>query len=503
MHAALDSRDDLHGQETDLEIIGVFLPHVKTRNFVDVGAEKGGFARALLRMGFDRGVLCEPLPAHLETLGRRFAGSPVAILPYAIDREDGTGCLHVASDAAGNDLDYFHSLNRVPDHDYFRHGRSLEVCRRSLGSLLASREIEAEIGLLKIDTEGNDLRVLEGLGPLRPELVMCEFVPPSVYPRWPLSFAEKLVAEAKNLGYRHHVAIQRTHGVGGECIRLAPVGFTADDWGNLLFMRDDVFAAAEADLRGWVRGRADRFHGNPPIPVHHDPRYGVAFADWIRRQMAGFSRAAEQAVAIDVGAHEGQFFRPLLDANLVSRVVLFEPHPLNAATLRERFTPPRAVVEEVAVGAFTGTAAFLFGDDTATGSVLPPTGPTPAATRSWIVPMTSLDDYADRHGLLECVNALKIDTQGADLDVLRGAERLLRESRPIVVAELIFAPLYERQADPTAIMSWLAERGYRLAGFFDEHFGREGWLAWTDACFLPTARLTEDRPPFILRGSRD
>ena len=40
--------------------------------------------------------------------------------------------------------------------------------------------------------------------------------------------------------------------------------------------------------------------------------------------------------------------------------------------------------------------------------------------------------------------------------------------------ELIFASLYEHQADPSTIMSWLAERGYGLAGFFDEHFSREG-----------------------------
>lgn len=500
MHAATDSPDDLHGQETDLAIIRVFLPHMEMRNFVDVGAEKGVFARALLRMGFDRGVLCEPLPAHLENLSRRFAGLTATILPYAIDREDSTSHLHVASDAQGNDLDYFHSLNRVPDHQYFRHGRSVDVRCRSLESLLASREIESEIGLLKIDTEGNDLRVLQGLGPLRPELVMCEFVPPSVYPRWPLSFAENLIAEARNLGYRHFAAIQRTHGVGGEAVRLDPSGFTADDWGNLLFMRDDVFAAAEADLRQWVRGRADRFRGDGPIPVHHNPRYGVAFAGWIQRQLQGFARASDRSVAIDVGAHEGKFFQPLLEANLVSRVVLFEPHPLNAAQLRERFAPPRAVVEEIAVADFTGTAEFLFGDDTATGSVLPPTGPTPAATQSRIVPTISLDDYAARHGLLESVNALKIDTQGTDLDVLQGAERLLRESQPVLVVELIFASLYEHQAAPSTIMSWMAERGYRLAGFFDEHFSREGWLAWTDACFLPTARLTDDSPPFALRG---
>lgn len=499
----VDSGDDLLGQGTDLTIISVLLPFLTIRRFVDVGAEKGGFANSLVRMGFERGVLCEPLPAHLEHLGRRFEGSPTTILPYAIDREDRTTSLHVACDAAGRDLDYFHSLNRVPDHDFFRHGRSLEVRCRSLESLLASGEIDADIGLLKIDTEGNDLRVLQGLGPLRPELVMCEFVPPAVYPAWPLSFAENLMPEMRGLGYRHLVAIQRTHGDGAERVRLDPAGFTANDWGNLLFIRDDVYAAAGAALRAWVHGRTDRFHGDMPIPVHHDPRYGVAFADWLRQQLLGFSRTPDRSVAIDVGAHEGKFFQPLLQANLVSRVVLFDPHPGNAARLRERSPDPRVVVEEIAVAASTGSAEFRFGDDTATGSVLEPTGATPVATQARIVPTTSLDDYATRHGLVERVNVLKIDTQGTDLAVLHGAETLLRDSRPVVVVELIFAPLYEHQADPAAIMSWLAGRGYRLAGFFDEHFSREGWLAWTDACFVPVARLPEYHPPFLLRASRD
>jgi FkbM family methyltransferase len=498
----VDPADDLHGQDTDLTIIGVLLPHLTMRRFIDVGAEKGGFANLLFRMGFERGVLCEPLPSHLEHLDRRFEGSHATILPYAIDREDRTARFHVACDAAGNDLDYFHSLNRVPDHDYFRHGRSLEVRCRSLESLLASGEIDADIGLLKIDTEGNDLRVLQGLGPIRPELVMCEFVPPAVYPDWPLSFAENLVPEMRRLGYHRLVAIQRTHGGGAECVRLAPSGFTANDWGNLLFIRDDVYAAAAADLRGWVHGRTDRFHGDVPIPVHHDRHYGAAFADWLLRQMQGFSRTPDRAVAIDVGAHEGTFFQPLLRANLVSRVVLFEPHPGNAAGLRERSSAPRVTVEELAVAASTGSAEFRFGDDTATGSVLQPIGPTPVATLARIVPTTSLDDYAARHDLFERVNVLKIDTQGTDLAVLHGAEVLLRESRPIVIVELIFTPLYEHQADPAEIISWLAGRGYRLAGFFDEHFSREGWLAWTDACFVPIARLSEYRPPFVLRGSR-
>ena len=503
MHSSCDCSADLHGQDTDLWIVGVLFPHLKARSFIDVGAEKGGFAKELFRMGFERGVLCEPLPSHVQELGRRFAGADAAILPCAIDREDRTASFHVACDASGNELDYFHSLNRVPDHDYFRHGRRLEARCRSLESLLASGEIPSDIGLLKIDTEGNDLRVLQGLGSVRPELIMCEFVPPAVYPHWPLSFAENLIPEASRLGYRHVVAIQRTHGIAGEWVRIDPDGFTANDWGNLLLIREDVFTVAAPNLQARIRGRADRFHGEQPIPVRYDPRYGAALADWLRQQVEGFSRPAERSVAIDVGAHEGTVLQPLLHANLVSRLVLFEPQPANAARLRQRFADPRVTVEEVAVAATTGSAEFLFGEDTATGSILQPAGPTPAATQVCTVATTSLDDYATERGLIDKVNVLKIDTQGTDAAVLRGAERLLRESQPLVVVELIFAPLYEGQGDPAAIIVWLAERGYRLAGFFDEHVSREGWLAWTDACFVPVARLSGYRPPFVLRGACD
>lgn len=498
-----DGSAELHGQDTDLWIIGVLFPHLRVRRFIDVGAEKGGFATALFGMGFEHGVLCEPLSAHVEELRRRFAGSPATILSCAIDSADRTAQLHVACDAAGNDLDYFHSLNRAPDHEYFRHGRRLEVGCRSLESLLAAGEIDAGIGLLKIDTEGNDLRVLQGLGPLRPELIMCEFVPPAVYPHWPLSFAEHLLPEAARLGYRHIVAIQRTHGVGAECVRIDPDGLTANDWGNLLLIRDDVFAAAAAELRAKICERAGFFRGAAPIPVRHDPRYGVAFAEWLEHQVRGFSRTPDLSVAIDVGAHEGTFLDPLLQAHLVSRVVLFEPHPANAARLRKRFADPRVTVEETAVTASTGSTGFRYGDDTTTGSILQPMGPTPAATQTCRVPTTSLDDYVAAHGLVDRVNVLKIDTQGTDAAVLHGAERLLRESQPLLVVELIFAPLYEQQCDPAAVIAWLTDRGYRLAGFFDEHFSREGWLAWTDACFLPVARLSEYRPPFVLRGVRD
>ncbi|MEI7780660.1 MAG: FkbM family methyltransferase, partial [Planctomycetota bacterium] len=286
-----------------------------------------------------------------------------------------------------------------------------------------------------------------------------------------------------------------------ECVRLEPETFTANDWGNLVFIRQDLFEAAGADLRAWILSHEDRFHGSARIPVVHHPGYGIAFRKWLGAQLAGFSRGPERSVALDVGAHEGAFTRACLETVLVSKAIVFEPHPGNAERLRQSFAGAPVTVEEMAVAACGGTGNFLYGDDTATGSLLAAIGAEKNAVRSRTVPITSLDGYAAAHGLLEKVALLKIDTQATDLRVLEGAESLLRESQPIVVVEMIFAPLYENQDDPADLMLWLTRRGYRLAGFFDEHFSREGWLAWCDACFLPVGRMPGYQPPFTIRES--
>jgi hypothetical protein len=49
------------------------------------------------------------------------------------------------------------------------------------------------------------------------------------------------------------------------------------------------------------------------------------------------------------------------------------------------------------------------------------------------VTSVSLDDFARDH---PAPRVVKIDVEGAELRVLRGAERLLREHRPILVCEL-------------------------------------------------------------------
>lgn len=149
---------------------------------MDIGAEKGAFAASCFTFGFEQGILFEPLPEHLSELSKRNFGSKALVYPYAIDAIDGFRPFHIAFDKEGQKMNYFHSIHRISNHKFFRHDHHIMVECRSLESLLQSGEIDGSIGLLKIDTEGNELRVLKGMGLMRPELILCEFVPPGVYP---------------------------------------------------------------------------------------------------------------------------------------------------------------------------------------------------------------------------------------------------------------------------------------------------------------------------------
>jgi hypothetical protein len=69
--------------------------------------------------------------------------------------------------------------------------------------------------------------------------------------------------------------------------------------------------------------------------------------------------------------------------------------------------------------------------------------------------------------LLSCegINApalLKIDVQGAELDVLRGGAATVRAARPDVLIEVSFLELYEGQPTAHQLFEWLLDCGYGL-----------------------------------------
>jgi len=232
-------------QDTDISLMLALGRHVSRKSFVDVGAEKGSFSRALLDIGF-HGALFEPFPAHLPGLRRLVEGTASRVFDIALDETDHEGSLHIAVDAEGKPKDYFHSLIRNEPHPFARHAQTVPVQCRSLESLAQEGLISSEIGILKIDTEGNDLNVIRGMGNVRAEVLICEFVTPSLYSTWTGSFPEALAEAAVSRGFDACIAVKRM--ARHELVVFDPAGFIDGQWGNLIFASRELLARARTEL---------------------------------------------------------------------------------------------------------------------------------------------------------------------------------------------------------------------------------------------------------------
>lgn len=134
----------------------------------------------------------------------------------------------------------------------------------------------------------------------------------------------------------------------------------------------------------------------------------------------------------DVGANVGFF--SLLGAKLGGQVVAWEPVAAVAELLAEAAERSGLTVDvrAVAVGAAPGTEELLVSAD-ASWSHLASRGNV-AGTTSRVVPVTTLD--AELAAGTPAPAVVKLDVEGSEGDVLRGASTLLREVGPTLVIEL-------------------------------------------------------------------
>ena len=225
-------------------------------------------------------------------------------------------------------------------------------------------------------------------------------------------------------------------------------------------------------------------------PATVPPGLDDTIEPWLEaRVLANAAQFAQRSVLLDVGAYQGKFARRFL--NLPSPVfreaVLFEPNPENFAKLQTDFANDRRVrLEPVGCDTAASTHEFFCRGETYTGSLLRfADAERNGEGTKQTVKLIALDEFLATHGLRDRIGLLKIDTQGNDLRVLQGAEQTLRASRPWLVVELIYAPLYVGQANPSALGVWLAEHDYVWAGQFNEYYSEDGWLGWADGCFVP------------------
>ena len=164
-------------------------------------------------------------------------------------------------------------------------------------------------------------------------------------------------------------------------------------------------------------------------------------------------------VFVDVGANVGKFVA--LAADLVGptgKVVAFEPGPDNLATLRRRFEGRAHVrVIDAAVAAQSGRVTLHLDKKNGTHHSLQSRNVATLGEPISVAVVTLDAELSNSH-----VHVVKIDAQGADLDVLRGARETLARCRPFITIEFWPAGIQNMGADPTELLDELKSAGYDL-----------------------------------------
>jgi FkbM family methyltransferase len=178
---------------------------------------------------------------------------------------------------------------------------------------------------------------------------------------------------------------------------------------------------------------------------------------------------ATPGTVLDVGASVGQF---ALLARLrwpSARIVSFEPLP----AARERYggVLDGTDLRPFAVGARPGKATLHVAAADDSSSLLPigqrqlQAFPGTEEVERMEVAVVSIDDEVSDE--LPKPWLLKIDVQGSELEVLRGATRSLASGVGEVYVECSFAELYEGQSLADEVVAFLLDHGLRLAGAFN------------------------------------
>jgi FkbM family methyltransferase len=195
-------------------------------------------------------------------------------------------------------------------------------------------------------------------------------------------------------------------------------------------------------------------------------------------------------VVYDAGANLGLYARYLIQGLGAGHVVAFEPMPDNRALLRENLAlggiGSQVTLLPMALADEDGVAAFQVDDvQSASGTLDKVTGGEPCVGRRnlGLGPRTAqvlcrrLDTAVAEAGL-PAPHVIKIDVEGAEALLLRGAEGVLARHAPKLLIEL------HGIAETRAVLRLLDEFGYAAAGKVYPHLHPSGY-GRVDAAMAP------------------
>jgi FkbM family methyltransferase len=199
----------------------------------------------------------------------------------------------------------------------------------------------------------------------------------------------------------------------------------------------------------------------------------------------------EVKIVFDVGAHEGKITQRMNDAFEGASIYAFEPFPGSYKKLLEKeHLSNRIKSFQSALSSCKGSSTLFVNSFSETNSLLPSNHLNSAIDQltsninEISIETLTLDDFCLQHNI-DHIDLLKLDTQGSELKVLEGGEKLLRsQSIKAIYCEVEFMEIYQQQPLFDEIFRYLKGFDYYLYNFYNLNSIETGQLAWADALFL-------------------
>lgn len=190
----------------------------------------------------------------------------------------------------------------------------------------------------------------------------------------------------------------------------------------------------------------------------------------------------------DLGANRGQFALVARHCFPEARILSFEPLLGPAEKFKRVFaSDPQVALHQAAIGPQAGETKIHISRRDDSSSLLPIMAmqdrlfPGTAEVGTELVRVGRLADFLSEVDLASPA-LLKLDVQGFELQALQGCEDLL-DRFAWVYAECSFAELYAGQAFADAVITWLHERGFRMASVYNTSYDENGQAIQADFLF--------------------
>ena len=213
-----------------------------------------------------------------------------------------------------------------------------------------------------------------------------------------------------------------------------------------------------------------------------------------------FLKPNEPINFVDIGASSGEFAQSMIEyCGGVRNALLIEPQPALVAELSSRFSRDTVQIRQCAISDKEHRTEMDVFNWHYSSSLLPLKPDTAGLDRivdlkareRISVEVQKLDNVmASLRWYGEVIDFMKVDVQGSELAVFRGAEDTLRRTR-MIWTEVSFRPIYEGSASFFDIHSYLSQRGFILLWISQGTRGEGGEVLEGDALFAREPGMQE------------